>query len=78
MNINRLNRRIFKYVDKERLRKVVEKGSELMGMSKEEFRKFIIADFINAYSSGYFGDVSMEQAGKVYFEKLEKDLLGKQ
>lgn len=66
---------IFGMIEKERFRKVLEEGSKLMNMSKEDFQRTMETDFMAAFVTGYYGrGVLMGNAAKRYFEEIETEL----
>ena len=66
---------IFSMIEKERFEKVLEEGSKLMNMSKEDFQRTMETDFMAAFVTGYYGHgVLMGNAAKRYFEEIETEL----
>ncbi len=66
---------IFGMIEKERFEKVLEEGSKLMNMSKEDFQRTMETDFMAAFVTGYYGHgVLMWNAAKRYFEEIETEL----
>ena len=66
---------IFGMIEKERFEKVLEEGSKLMNMSKEDFQRMMETDFMAAFVTGYYGHgVLMGDVAKRYFEEIETEL----
>ena len=62
-------------IEKERFEKVLEEGSKLMNMSKEDFQSIMEMDFMAAFVTGYYGHgILMGNAAKKYFDEIEAEL----
>ena len=66
---------IFGMIEKERFEKVLEEGTKLMNITKEDFQRIMETDFMAAFVTGYYGHgVLMGNAAKAYFEEIETEL----
>jgi len=59
---------------KNRFEKVLEEGSKLMNITKEDFQRIMEIDFMAAFVTGYYGYSLMGYAAKKYFEEIETEL----
>jgi len=53
---------------------VLEEGSKLMNITKEDFQRIMEIDFMAAFVTGYYGYSLMGYAAKKYFEEIETEL----
>lgn len=61
-------------IEQKRLEQVVSEGSNLFGVTKDQFLKYMITDFLRAFTSGFYGDAMMMIAVQKYFRDIENEL----
>ena len=64
----------FGQIDSERMIKIVMAGSQIMHCTPKKFRQYMEADFMWAFTSGYYGYIMMFQAANLYVADMEREL----
>jgi hypothetical protein len=61
-------------IDSNRLKAIAQKGSQILNVTPDDFIHAMDRDFINAFSSGYYGNQIMIAAAECYIRDIEKEL----